>query len=170
MNFFKKIALSLVLLSGNTGFVTGTPFRYIGRPADAVDTSTPTYVGMEVKESGIIADLTLSVNLDSPYPDGVDISLIHDGKEVHVYDGQEGTWHSNIEAVFDDNAPTNYPVDGSLEGTFRPKPGLLNTFKGSPLNGLWQLKLQDTNYPNDGTGLESWSIQGNTQSPKKERK
>lgn len=166
----KKIILSVALFSANAGWVAGMPFRYVGPSQEDVDTSTPTYVGMEVKETGVIADLTLSVDLHPPYPDGVDISLIHDGKEVLVYDGQGGTWHSNIEAVFDDHAPTNYPVDGTVEGTFKPKPGQLDTFKGSPLNGLWQLKLQDTIGPNDGTVLGSWSIQGNTRAPIKEKK
>lgn len=161
----RKTILSLALLYGNAGWVAGMPFRYIGQSQEDVDTSTPTYVGMEVKEAGIIADLTLSVNLEGPITDNLDISLVHDGKEVLVYDGQGDTWHSSTEAVFDDNAPTNYPVDGSVEGTFKPKPGLLSTFKGSPLNGLWQLKLQDTIAPNDGTTLGSWSIQGNARAP-----
>ena len=162
MKNLAKAATGLTLLFCSAQPAFATPFSYSGPSASDIDTSSPTLIDLTVSNLETITHLTLSVNISTPYADDVDISLIHGGVEVHVYDGRGDTSNSFIEATFDDLAALSYPSNGTVSGTFRSSPGLLSAFNGLSLNGLWQLKLQDTVFSNDGTDLISWSIQGNS--------
>lgn len=164
MKNLNKIAIGLTVLVGGCNSVSATPFSYSGPSAIDVDTETPTFIDLTVANLDTIASLTLSVNISEPnvYADNIDIFLIHNGVDVHVYDGVGDTKVSFINATFDDSAILSYPVMGTVEGVFKSSPGLLSAFNGLSLNGLWQLKLQDTIVADDGNNLVSWSIQGNS--------
>lgn len=163
MKNLTKIAIVLTLFFWSGQFAYATPFSYSGPSANNVDTSSPTFIDLMIANLETITNLTLSVNIGFDYADNIDIFLIHDSVEVHVYNGQGDTWSSAINATFDDAGSTDYQSSGSVIGIFKPNPGLLSAFNDLSLNGLWQLKLQDdTRFPSDGTPLKSWSIQGNS--------
>lgn len=162
MKNLTKIAIVLTSLFWSGQFAYATPFSYSGPSASNVDTDSPTFIDMMITNLETITNLTLSVNIGAPWADDIDIFLIHDSVEVHVYNGIGDTFGSFINATFDDAASTNYPAFGAVNGTFKPNPGLLSAFNGLSLNGLWQLKLQDTVVSGDGNSLISWSIQGNS--------
>jgi subtilisin-like proprotein convertase family protein len=134
-------------------------FNVAGSSQNDVDTNPATIINLNVPTTGTITDLNLSINLSTPYADDIDISLIHGATNVLVYDGVGDTLASFINATFDDEAVSNHPVNGTVDGTFKPS-NALSAFDGQELSGVWQLSLQDTIFADDGTDLVSWSIQG----------
>lgn len=160
MGCLAKFVALLILLFGFGGLSSATPFSYLGVAADDIDTLAPNYVDMIVVDKGRISNITLRIEIDSPYADNLSISLVHEGLTVPIYVGTGDSFHSYIDAVFDDGASLGYPIEDTVDGTFKPSPGFLAAFTGLPLDGLWQLRLHDSIHPGDGTPLVSWSIQG----------
>jgi hypothetical protein len=119
-------------------------------------------VFLNVVDPGIVTDLNLSVHIGMPYADDVSIFLANGATVVQVYTGVGDTEESVINATFDDEALSDYPVNGSAIGTFRPSPEALSAFNGMPLAGTWELRLWDLVLADDGTPLLSWSISGET--------
>lgn len=160
-----KILVSVVavffIIVGNAFAVS---FNYTGPSAVDVDNSYPsTNVFLNVVDTGIITDMNLNLVISEPYVDDFFVQLIHNDIIVRVYSGgQADTAASYINATFDDQASNSYPVNGTVEGVFKPFE-FLSAFNGAELSGLWRLRITDRYVPGDGNDLIAWSISGTTE-------
>jgi subtilisin-like proprotein convertase family protein len=134
----RKVLQNLLVAAVFSPAAFATPFFYAGPPADDVDTTPASIITLNVSDFGTITGLSLSVELnDFPYSTDVDIFLFHDSTLVHVYDG---------------------PILADPTGTY-----ILSAFNGLDLNGVWELRIEDTFAPDEGGDLLSWNISGNAE-------
>jgi subtilisin-like proprotein convertase family protein len=132
--------LVTAVLSITAPAASAATFFYAGPAAADVDTNPATIVTLNVADFGTITDLSLTVDLnDFPYSTDVDLFLFHDSVLVHVYDG---------------------PILPDPSATYA-----LSDFNGLDLNGVWELRIEDTFAPDEGLLLLSWSIAGNAEVP-----
>jgi hypothetical protein len=139
------------------------PFNIIGPTQNDVDTDPATVVSVYVVVLGgeiIITDLNLEIAIGDMYTDNLDITLSHLGASSTVYFGEEDTEDAYMDSIFDDEALVDYPKTGTVDGTFKPSPGVLSVFDGLALSGLWQLTIFDHEEPFDGNDLTVYRIFG----------
>ena len=159
MTIFLK-SLCAVMLAACSPLTFAVPFSESGPAQNGIDTDPSTIVSFTATQTGLITDLNLEIGITTPYADDVDIFLRHLGVTVHVYDAIGDTESSFIDAIFDDEAGSSYPANGTVDGTYQPAPDALSSFDGLQLSGLWELILEDTIEPDDGTNLSDWRIFG----------
>lgn len=106
---------------------------YNGDPVDDVDTNPATIVPLLISDFGIIQDLSLTFQLTGgPFASDMSVWLFHNSTLVQIHDG---------------------PGIADPSGTY-----VLTEFNGQELNGLWELRIQDTFEPDEGDDLTSWDI------------
>lgn len=138
-------------------------FNIAGPAANDVDTDPATFIDLDVAQTGIITDLNLSVEITGPYADDIQIGLSYAGtgsRGMTVYvGGKDDTVSAYIDATFDDEASSAYPI-GAVVGTYQPYYTPLSFFDGVELSGQWTLGIYDNYIPGNGNDLLSWSISG----------
>jgi subtilisin-like proprotein convertase family protein len=117
---------------------------------------------LAIAESGIIADLNVSLNITHTWIGDLEVTLTSPGGTpvtVTLFDNNCGN-ADNLVVTFDDESGNlisgicNSPVANS--GTFRPF-SPLSAFDGEQINGTWTLKVVDNAGADVGT-LNAWSI------------
>jgi len=124
----------------------------------AIGDMTNTYDQFEVTDPATLLDLDLS--LDITHTRTADLRIILKGPDntsVLLSDRNGGDGHNYNGTVFDDEAPEAI-TDALPPFTGRYRPQFpLSLFDGKPINGIWQLRINDGFSGNTGT-LNSWCL------------
>ncbi len=157
-----------------------------GMLADANPVGLPNTISLTTAETGIIADLNVSIELvpgpnaflgnDLPWDD-LDILISHNGVTVSLHESQTSAGPNSdvlFDVTFDDEAGTTlvdlifaapFPPLPNALGSFAPDGGgALSDFDGMSLAGTWDLTFIE-NCCSEETILNSWSISGMTAVP-----
>lgn len=132
-NDFNPIAGAEVMIL--TGGNLETPVQ---TPHTSIPDSNSTGISeiIEVSETGIIDDMSVSVSIQHTYIGDLQVSIVHpDGTAVLLHDRSGSSSHDIVATYPDDRAPAQ-----SLE-----------VLKGKPLNGQWRLIVRDTAGGDTGT-------------------
>jgi hypothetical protein len=136
-------------------------FDWYSPPHADVDAAAPTRVLTMVPVEGPIRDLDLGVSLQGGYTDQLRLTLVHRGVSAVIYEGGGSSPTAFVDALFDDEAASDYAPTGQLEGSFRPGPDALSAFDGVELSGLWELRIEDpSGTPGDGSDLVLFRLAG----------
>jgi len=111
---------------------------------------------INVQESGIVADVNVSVIITHTFIGELTIDIAHGGLNVRLWDRQCGE-NDNLDIIFDDEGDP--VVCGSpTVGRFQPV-GSLSDYDFLDVNGDWTLTVADNAIGNIGT-LNKWGISG----------
>ena len=114
---------------------------------------------LEISTPGNITDINLTVNIESPYNEQLEITLyaIHAGEAFPVLNA---TGSNMFNTVFDEQATRALSEGtGPYSGVYRPE-GSFSDLIGQPAAGTWQLIVWDVQEDGQGdvTTLNSWSL------------
>lgn len=129
-----------------------------GNPAQDITTSSLTISGA----AGLVVnDLRVHLSLNHTSPSDLRITLIHpDGTQIVLSDQRGGAGTSFGDIIFSNSALL--PISSAFPPfaqSYRPEAGTpLSLLNGKPLNGTWQLRIQDLVAGTSGT-LVGWAIQ-----------
>ena len=130
-----------------------------GLPQDISSTGTPTVTSrIAFFEDLPLADINVSLELDHSYLEDITVTLTSpSGTVVNLFSNACGNL-TNVDAIFDDNAP-GFVCSGTpgISGTVRPSE-LLASFNGESIRGEWVLTIVD-NTPADGGSLKAFSLE-----------
>ncbi|MBN2021608.1 MAG: proprotein convertase P-domain-containing protein [Pirellulales bacterium] len=117
--------------------------------------------------SGIVADVNVFVDIAHQDVGDLDIFLVRDGRQVHLFH-QHGPGTQNLPSiVFDDEAdqPINAAsapfASGTYQPTSLPQGGAsrnLSEFDGLAAAGVWQFRIVDNWPDSEGGQLLGWSL------------
>lgn len=129
------------------------------------DSSAPLEVTFNVDETGIIASLKVSLEIEA-YWDNIFVSLSHLGTEVILMDFQSDMNDSDsiLDVTFMDGAPVLEADcnDDPCTGTYAPLQSL-SAFNGMELSGDWIFTFYDNaGFSGDGSVLLSSSLEVTT--------
>ncbi len=140
-------------------------------PAMAVPDTGTAEATLNVSSNAIITDVNVQIELSHDYPSDLTVTLVSpDGTEVELFTNVPSNYlngslptGSDFSGTLFDDAATVAITDADngavppFAGTFQPT-GSLATFNGENVNGLWTLRVEDTN-GNDRSGLlEQWTL------------
>jgi subtilisin-like proprotein convertase family protein len=118
-----------------------------------------TYDNIELTGQGEVMDLNLNVNITHTRTGDLRLIVIGpDGTVVLLSDKNGGNGDNYTNTTFDDDALLLI-TEGTppFTGSYRPQM-LLSAFNDRPINGTWQLRVNDGGSGNTGT-LDSWCLQ-----------
>lgn len=129
-----------------------------GLPISISSSGTPTIISkIPFYEDLALADINVNIELDHTYLADLVIKLISpSGTTVVLLSSSCGEF-DNINAIFDDDAPSfTCSGDPVISGMVKPL-GSLNSFEGESILGEWILEIND-NEASDGGSLKSFSL------------
>ena len=130
-----------------------------GLPLTISSIGTPTITSkIPFYEDLTLADINVNLELDHTYLSDLEIKLISpSGTEVVLTSSSCGDLQ-NINATFDDDAPTSFDCNGdpAISGIVKPL-GSLSAFIGESILGEWILEVND-NAASDGGLLKAFSL------------
>ena len=130
-----------------------------GLPQVISSSGTPTVTSKIVFFEDLpLADMNVSLELDHSYLEDITVTLTSpSGTVVTLFSNACGDL-INVDAVFDDSAPS-FVCSGNpgISGTVRPS-GSLASFNGESIQGEWILTISDDT-PADGGSLKGFSLE-----------
>ncbi len=125
-----------------------------------IGAGAPNWIQSNIEVSGVnsIRDISVRLDIDHTYTSDLTIGLFApSGKGVILIDRRGGDGNNIKNTRFDDSA--DFPismVQAPFNGNFKPE-GNLSKFDGENANGIWSLRIIDSEY-RDGGFLNEWSI------------
>lgn len=127
----------------------------------SIGAGVPNRIQSTLDVSGVsaeIEEITVNLNVDHTYAGDLSITLFApSGRGVRLVENRGGSGNHFRNTTFDDSADYSISIARApFTGKFRPE-GRLSLFKGEDANGIWTLRVIDSQYI-DGGSLNEWSL------------